>query len=199
MSLRRLFAALVIALVAAPTASAQSPATTAPPALMDEMTGHWVMTGTIGKAQVTHDVDVDWVLNRQYIRIHEMSRDAAPRGETGYEAWIYLVWDAKHREYAVMWLVIGLAVLILGLFPQLHTAMTDLLGVQLPSNLLFALAIVLLLGVALHLSWELSQAEDEIRRLAEESALSDAALSRLEDRIHALETESTKDTGADPE
>lgn len=104
MSLRRLFAALVIALVAAPTASAQSPATTAPPALMDEMTGHWVMTGTIGKAQVTHDVDVDWVLNRQYIRIHEMSRDAAPRGETGYEAWIYLVWDAKHREYAVMWL-----------------------------------------------------------------------------------------------
>ncbi|GEB94959.1 DUF2304 domain-containing protein [Microbacterium lacticum] len=103
------------------------------------------------------------------------------------------------EKYAVMWLVIGLAVLILGLFPQLLTAMTDLLGVQLPSNLLFALAIVLLLGVALHLSWELSQAEDEIRRLAEESALSDAALSRLEDRIHALETESTKDTGADPE
>lgn len=103
------------------------------------------------------------------------------------------------EKYAVMWLVIGLAVLILGLFPQLLTAMTDLLGVQLPSNLLFALAIVLLLGVALHLSWELSQAEDEIRRLAEESALSDAALSRLEDRIHALETESTKDTAADPE
>ena len=103
------------------------------------------------------------------------------------------------EKYAVMWLVIGLAVLILGLFPQLLTAMTDLLGVQLPSNLLFALAIVLLLGVALHLSWELSQAEDEIRRLAEESALSDAALSRLEDRIHVLETESTKDTGADPE
>ena len=36
---------------------------------------------------------------------------------------------------------------------------------QVPANLLFSLAIVLLLGVALHLSWELSQAEDEIRRV----------------------------------
>lgn len=103
------------------------------------------------------------------------------------------------EKYAVMWLVIGLAVLILGLFPQLLTAMTDLLGVQLPSNLLFALAIVLLLGVALHLSWELSQAEDEIRRLAEEAAISEATVSQLESRIAALEAASAHPRGADPE
>ena len=100
----RSLVALVVTLVFASAASAQNPATSAPPALMDSMTGHWVMTGTIGKAQVSHDVDVDWVLNRQYIRIHEISRDQAPGGGTGYEAWIYLVWDAKKREYAVMWL-----------------------------------------------------------------------------------------------
>ncbi|GAA1647621.1 DUF2304 domain-containing protein [Microbacterium flavum] len=103
------------------------------------------------------------------------------------------------EKYAVMWLVIGLAVLILGLFPQLLTAMTDLLGVQLPSNLLFALAIVLLLGVALHLSWELSQAEDEIRRLAEEAAISEATVSQLESRIAALEAASAHPRRADPE
>ncbi|WP_282837168.1 DUF2304 domain-containing protein [Microbacterium flavum] len=103
------------------------------------------------------------------------------------------------EKYAVMWLVIGLAVLILGLFPQLLTAMTDLLGVQLPSNLLFALAIVLLLGVALHLSWELSQAEDEIRRLAEEAAISEATVSQLEYRIAALEAASAHPRRADPE
>lgn len=103
------------------------------------------------------------------------------------------------EKYAVMWLVIGLAVLILGLFPQLLTAMTDLLGVQLPSNLLFALAIVLLLGVALHLSWELSQAEDEIRRLAEEAAISEATVSQLESRIAALEATSAHPRRADPE
>ena len=104
MTVRHPLAALVFALVLAPAASAQSPATSAPPALMDQMTGHWVLTGTIGKAQTTHDVDVDWVLNRQYIRIHEVSREKDVSGRIAYEAWIYLVWDAKKREYAVMWL-----------------------------------------------------------------------------------------------
>ncbi|MDR7112518.1 hypothetical protein J2X03_002413 [Microbacterium trichothecenolyticum] len=91
------------------------------------------------------------------------------------------------EKYAVMWLVIGLAVLILGVFPQLLLWLTDTLGVQVPANLLFSLAIVLLLGVALHLSWELSQAEDEIRRLAEEAAISRAAVDSLTERLGQLE------------
>src|SRR4051794_32423870 len=83
---------------------------------------------------------------------------------------IWMLLARKLREkYAIMWLVIGLAVLILGLFPQLLLWLTETLRVQVPANLLFSLAIVLLLGVALHLSWELSQAEDEIRRVAEEA------------------------------
>lgn len=104
MPLRHLIVALVVIVGLVPDASAQGPATSAPPALMDRMTGRWVMTGTIGKAQVTHDVDVDWVLERQYIRIHELSRDPGASGGIGYEAWIYLVWDARKHEYAVMWL-----------------------------------------------------------------------------------------------
>ncbi|WP_295103277.1 DUF2304 domain-containing protein [uncultured Microbacterium sp.] len=93
------------------------------------------------------------------------------------------------EKYAVMWIVIALSVLLLGIFPQLLLWATSLLGVQVPANLLFALAITLLLGVALHLSWELSQAEDEIRRVAEEAALSRAEIDRLDRRIAALEAQ----------
>ena len=101
---------------------------------------------------------------------------------------IWMLLARKLREkYAAMWLIIALAVLILGVFPQLLLWLTDTLGVQVPANLLFALAIVLLLGVALHHSWELSQAEDEIRRLAEESALARAELVAVGDRIEVLE------------
>jgi len=75
-----------------------------PEELLDKMTGRWVLTGTIGKRPTTHDLDIDWVLNRQYIRIHEVSRDRDARGDIGYEAWIYIVWDPKLSEYAVMWL-----------------------------------------------------------------------------------------------
>lgn len=101
---------------------------------------------------------------------------------------IWMLLARKLREkYAVMWLVIGLAVLLLGLFPQLLLWLTDTLGVQVPANLLFSLAIVLLLGVALHLSWELSQAEEEIRRVAEEAAIARAEIEHLGKRVAALE------------
>lgn len=72
------------------------------------------------------------------------------------------------EKYAIMWLLIGFAILILALFPGLLVGLSELLNVEVPSNLIFALALVLLVGVTLHLSWELSQAEDEVRRIAEE-------------------------------
>lgn len=75
------------------------------------------------------------------------------------------------EKYAIMWLLIGLAILILAVFPGLLIGLAHALNVEVPSNLIFALALVLLVGVALHLSWELSQAEDEVRRVAEEVAL----------------------------
>lgn len=62
------------------------------------------MTGTIGKAATTHDVDVDWILKNEYIRIHEIARDKDAGGSAGYEAWIYLAWDPAKNEYVVMWL-----------------------------------------------------------------------------------------------
>lgn len=83
---------------------AQSPAVPAHDALLEKLTGHWVMTGTIGKQDVTHDVDVDWILKRQYVRIHEVSREKDADGELAYEAWIHIVWDKENAEYAVMWL-----------------------------------------------------------------------------------------------
>ena len=49
---------LTFALVAAPAASAQRPDPQVE--LLERMTGHWVLRGTIAKQQTTHDVDVAW-------------------------------------------------------------------------------------------------------------------------------------------
>lgn len=101
---------------------------------------------------------------------------------------LWMLLTRRLREkYAALWIVIAVAVLIVGLFPGLLTGLTQLLGVQVPSNLLFATAILLLLGVALHLSWELSMAEDEIRRVAEEAAILRADIDELTERIERLE------------
>lgn len=86
----------------------------------------------------------------------------------------------KLREkYAALWLVVGLATLLLAAFPRLLESVARMLGVQVPSNLLFAMSILLALGVCLHLSWEISVVEDETRSLAEETAILRADLERL--------------------
>ena len=78
----------------------------------------------------------------------------------------------KLREkYAALWLFVGIGTLVLAAFPRLLTIVTEFSGVQLPSNLLFIISILLLLGVCLHLSWEISVVEDETRTLAEEVAI----------------------------
>ncbi|SPT53315.1 Uncharacterized conserved protein [Actinomyces bovis] len=78
----------------------------------------------------------------------------------------------KLREkYAALWIVVGTAVLILALVPHLLEMLTQLVGIQVPSNLLFLLAILLLLGVSLHLSLAISHLEEETRVLAENVAI----------------------------
>ncbi|MFJ2550467.1 DUF2304 domain-containing protein [Microbacterium sp. NPDC087591] len=107
--------------------------------------------------------------------------------------WMLLTRQLREK-YAVLWLLLGIVLLALGLFPGLLTAATEAIGVQLPVNLLFATAIAVLLGVTLHLSWELSQSEAEARRLAEEVAIIGARLDALE----AAQTSGEKDVGQDP-
>jgi hypothetical protein len=102
------------------------------------------------------------------------------------------------EKYATLWLLIGLAVLVLALFPGLLFALTDVLGFEVPSNLLFVLSIVLLVGVALHLSWELSRAEEEIRRLAEESAISRGETESLSARLDRLESARARPEESEP-
>lgn len=89
------------------------------------------------------------------------------------------------EKYAVLWLLVGAAILILSVFPGLLIALARLLGVAVPSNLIFALAVLLLVGVTLHLSWELSRSESEIRRLAEEAALMRTDLDEIHARLSA--------------
>lgn len=93
---------------------------------------------------------------------------------------IMLLRRQLREKYATLWIVIGVALLVLAVFPGLLIGMADVLGVEVPSNLIFALAIVLLVGVALHLSWELSQAEDEVRRVAEDVAILRADVGELQ-------------------
>lgn len=90
------------------------------------------------------------------------------------------------EKYAVLWLLLSGAALFFSLIPGALRGISDLIGVETPSNLLFFVTIVLLVLVAVQLSYELSRHEARIRRLAEE-----VALLREE-----LDESNTRDSGA---
>ena len=91
----------VVALLAASSARAQSPA---PDSLLDRLIGHWVLTGTIAHQQVVHDVTFAWVLGNEYVEMHEVSRGRTATGAPAYEAIVYLGCDPKTHEYSALWL-----------------------------------------------------------------------------------------------
>ena len=75
-----------------------------PVQLLDHLTGNWVLQGTIAGKATTHDVQAAWVLNREYVQMHEVSREKNSAGGPAYEAIVFLSWDAKPQQYTCLWL-----------------------------------------------------------------------------------------------
>lgn len=75
------------------------------------------------------------------------------------------------EKYAVLWLVVGLLIAPFGFFPGIVDTVARRVGVASGASLMLFLAVIFLLLVCIHLSWEASQLEDETRTLAEEVAL----------------------------
>ena len=87
----------------------------------------------------------------------------------------FVVVQVRHQRmkerYAALWLIIGAVIIVLGAFPSLLNGVADFVGVALPVNLLFLLSILLLMGVSIHLTLELSRLSEKTRILAEEVAI----------------------------
>lgn len=86
------------------------------------------------------------------------------------------------EKYAAIWLVVGAIIVLLAVWPQLLTRGSRVVGIAVPSNLLFFGAAFMLLLVCLQLSREASRLEEETRTLAEELALLRQDVTRLQRR-----------------
>ena len=86
-------------------ASVKLPAQALPPdSVFHRLIGHWTLRGTIAKQQTTHDVTFTWMLGREYVQMHEVSRERAANGTPAYEAVVLFARDPKSGEYAALWL-----------------------------------------------------------------------------------------------
>jgi hypothetical protein len=93
------------------------------------------------------------------------------------------------ERHAVWWLVAGIVALVISVFPPLLSGVARFLGVQEPLNLAFFASIVVIFLVCVQFSAELTDLEDKVRRLAEESAMTDLRLHDLERDARASRSE----------
>lgn len=86
------------------------------------------------------------------------------------------------ERHAVWWFVGGVLALVIAVFPQTLGWAARAVGVVVPVNLVFFVAIALLFLVSLQYGAELTRMEEKLRVLAEESAFHERRIQRLEER-----------------
>lgn len=93
------------------------------------------------------------------------------------------------ERHAVWWLLAGVLALVIGIFPQTLRWASDLVGIEIPTNLVFFVSLVLLFFVCLQHSAELTELEAENRALAEALVLLDLRVRNIEPGSQSIATE----------
>ena len=96
------------------------------------------------------------------------------------------------EKYAALWLIVGVIMIVLALFPKLLDSLSRLVGIETPVNLLFLLAIIMLMGISLYLTLAISKITDDMRTLAEEVAIMKALQRQPQGASRAAEREQKK-------
>jgi hypothetical protein len=84
------------------------------------------------------------------------------------------------ERHAVWWLIAGLLALVVGVFPTTLVWAASLVGVQVPTNLVFFVSIAILFLVCIQHSSELTRLEEQTRVLAEKVAMHEIRIDRIE-------------------
>lgn len=80
------------------------------------------------------------------------------------------------ERHAAWWLVAGVLAVVVSVFPQSLVWAAGIVGIAVPTNLVFFVSIAVLFFVALQHSSELTSLESKTRRLAEDVALLEAKI-----------------------
>ena len=92
------------------------------------------------------------------------------------------------ERHATWWVIAGLLAMLVGIFPGILDWAAALVGINVPTNLVFFVSIAVLFLVCIQTSAELTGVESKTRTLVEMSALQDLRIRELEARFDAGES-----------
>ena len=91
-------------------------------------------------------------------------------------------------KYSLLWLGLSLALLIFAVCPYVVYVMRDILGVEMPVNLVFMLMFCFVLLVLLSLSIAISQLAEKSKRLTQANAILEKRVRELEEQLRRHNT-----------
>jgi len=100
MRIRLLTTASLILVTLTASAVAQLPAPWQD-GLVDHLSGTWKVEGQVMGHDAHHEIQAEWVLNHQFLRIHEKTAANVPKSEQPYEAIWFLGYDPVSEKYVL--------------------------------------------------------------------------------------------------
>lgn len=101
--MKTLFRLVLLMLLFVPL-TVKSQQLTQPDSLLNKLTGKWILNGTIDGQKTIHDLDIQRVLNGQYVQLKEVSREKDQNGNALYDAIVYICWEESKKQYSCLWL-----------------------------------------------------------------------------------------------
>ena len=97
-------------------------------------------------------------------------------------------------EDTLFWALITLLILLLAIFPQIGSALSDVMGFQAPVNFVFLFFIFVLLMKSYHSTRTVSELETKVKELSEQIALDRLDhYERASERLERIEDDHTAD------
>ena len=69
--------------------------------LVEHFVGTWNIDGNVMGRPAHHTVNAEWVLNHQFLQIHEQTAQTAPANESRYDALWFLGYDDVRERYVL--------------------------------------------------------------------------------------------------
>lgn len=100
-----------------------------------------------------------------------------------------LVRKKFNLKYSLVWLFSALCMLLVVIFPNIISLLSNLLGIELQSNAVFFFAILFLVTIVLTLTSIVSKINNHIYRLTQTQAILERRVRELEEKLNSEENQ----------
>ena len=101
---------------------------------------------------------------------------------------LYLMQKGKiQTQYALVWLLSAVVLLLVSVFPQIIYCLSDLVGIELSTNFIFFIAAIFAILILLSLTVIVSKFTERLKRITQTQALLEKRVLNLEEKLKQLD------------